>query len=225
MPILDIVDETGRLVQLAPIITAAVMFFPRDANRREELFATGYVHTAIKVNAPTPSEIASVTYRGPGTENLFKAAELAAYQGSVAGNMLFFILRAAAHKPEHATVRKAVYWAEKNLALQAGSVSTIRKAWSYYKPGAHLWAAWEILGRPEDCLNTENLQKFISFSEWLREKAEAHYPPPRTNRSKPLVEPNEAWAAPSGMDIRPVCGEFPQLLKKELDWLEKYQAV
>ena len=66
MPPLDIIDDDGNLKQLAPIVVGAVMLSPTDEKWREEIYATGYLATATKVEQGIPAKIGAVIDSGPG---------------------------------------------------------------------------------------------------------------------------------------------------------------
>ncbi len=232
MPILEIVDRSGRLVQFAPTIIAAVMLSPNDARRRNEIEAAGYADTAIQVDHPTPAKIMAHIHLGPGTNTLLKEAQSQGYLGLIAGQILLFVLRCAAHKPEDASVRKAIEINERALAREArlqgrkfpNSTTKIRNAWGDYKSVSHLWAALHILEKGEYGLNPENLTEFLGTAEFLRRRGEEHYPPPKRAKATPLLAPNEAWRAPEILDLSYITFEAPALSAQELDWLAEYRA-
>jgi hypothetical protein len=232
MPTLDIADEEGNLRQLAPVIVASVMFSPSNAELRDQIIATGFTDTAIKVDVPIPPEIASVTHRGPGTGRIEHKAGLLGYEGWLAGQLLLFILRCATHQPEHASVRKGVRVIARALVREekaqrrpfASSESKILEAWKRFKPVSHLWAALHILGKSEDGLNAENLVELLSTAEFLRKQGEAHFSPPRRNKAEPLLKPGDAWVTPRRLELRPVAFAPPNLFPHELDWLKGYRV-
>ncbi len=232
MPTLDIIDDNGKLKQLAPVYVAAAMFSPTDERRRDEIIATGYVDTALQVRQPLPPEIVEVTHSGPGTATISSQAGHQGYLGWVAGQILLFVLRCAAHRPEDASVRKAIEINGLALVREerlqgrkfSSSTTTIRNAWGDYKSVSHLWAALHILEKGEYGLNTENLTEFLGAAEFLRGRGEGHYPPPKRVNAEPLLAPNEAWRAPEILGLPHIAFEAPPLSKQELCWLADYRV-
>ncbi len=241
MPILDITDEAGRLKPLAPIIVAATMLSPTDENRRDQIFATGYTDTVLQVRQAIPPEIAEVTHRGPSVAGISREAKYQGYLGWIAGQILIFVLRCATHRPEDASLRKAIHIMgpalEREARLQKrpfpSSNAKLWDGWGKYKSVCHLWAALHILGEGENGLNPENLEfllnpenllEFLGTAEFLRSKGERHYAPPRRTKAQPLLAPNETWKAPENLNLPHIAFGAPPLFKHELDWLAEYQA-
>ena len=241
VPILDITDEAGRLKPLAPIIVAATMLSPTDENRRDQIFATGYTDTVLQVRQAIPPEIAEVTHRGPSVAGISRAAKYQGYLGWIAGQILIFVLRCATHKPEDASLHKAIHIMgpalEREARLQErkfpASTAKLWDGWGKYKSVCHLWAALHILGEGENGLNPENLEfllnpenllEFLGTAEFLRSKGENHYARPGHDKAQPLLAPHETWKAPDNLNLPHIAFEAPPLFKHELDWLAEYQA-
>ena len=241
VPILEIIDETGKLVPLAPVIVAAAMLSPTDENRRDQIFATGYTDTVLQVRQAIPPEIAEVTHRGPSVAGISRGAQYQGYLGFVAGQTLLFVLRCATHRPEDASVRKAIHIMgpalEREARLQErkfpASTAKLWDGWGKYKSVCHLWAALHILGEGENGLNPENLEfllnpetllEFLGTAEILRGKGEKHFAPPRRTKALPLLAPNETWKAPDNLNLPHIAFEPPPLFTHELEWLAEYRA-
>ena len=232
MSILDIIDDTGELRQLAPVIIAAVMLSPADERRRNEIIATGYVDTALQISQPIPPEIAEVIHCRASAATITSQAGPQGYLGWVAGQILLFILRCDAHRPEDASVRKAINIIERALAradrLQgrkfSSSTATLRKAWGDYKSVSHLWAALHLLEKGEYGLNTENLTEFLGTAEFLRRRGERHHPPPKHAKTTPTLASNETWRAPEILGLPHIAFEAPPLSTQELAWLTEYRV-
>ena len=231
MPPLDIIDDDGNLKQLAPITVGAVMLSPTDEKRGEEIYATGYLDTATKVKQGIPFEIGAVIDSGPGKPAILRNAKFQGYDGWLAGQVLLFILRCAAHQPQDASIGKAVYVMERALVLlknQQGrpvsaSRTKITNAWGKFKTVSHLWAA-EHISCPIYALNPDNLLEFLATAECFRNHAEAHVPPPRRAKAAPLFAEGEAWAAPDRLELTTIPFAPPSLSPNELEWLTEYKA-
>ncbi len=232
MPPLDIIDDDGNLKQLAPIVVGAVMLSPTDEKWREEIYATGYLATATKVEQGIPAKIGAVIDSGPGKPAILSNAKYQGYDGWLAGQVLLFILRCAAHQPKDASIGKAVYVMERALVLlknQQGrpvsaSRTKITNAWGKFKTVSHLWAAEHISEKSIYALNADNLVEFLATAEWFRNHAEAHVPPPRRAKAAPLLAEGEAWAAPDRLELPTIAFDPPSLFPTELKWLTEYKA-
>ena len=196
------------------------------------IYATGYLDTATKVEQGIPFEIGAVIDSGPGKPEILHNAKHQGFDGWLAGQILLFILRCAAHQPKDASVGKAVYVMERALVLLkneqgrpvSASRSTITNAWGKFKNVSHLWAAVYISEQSINALNPDNLREFLATAELFRNQAEAHVPPPRRAKAAPLLAEGEAWAAPDRLELPTIAFEPPSLFPNELAWLTEYKA-
>ena len=166
MPLLEICDDNGCLKELAPVIVSAAMLYPTNADRRDQVFAKGYVDVFLKEGKPQPwtfeqqLEILRLEHEGPDFDRLALEAEDRGWPGQVTGFVLLFILRCSEHRPKDASIRKAIHVVARDLAGRPSrtgqktkaAISAIWDAWSEYRPVCHLWGASQIFGSDKNTL-------------------------------------------------------------------------
>jgi hypothetical protein len=160
-----------------------------------------------------------------------EAAGGAGEAGSVAGEMLLFLLSASEHHPKHASVRRAVavrQWdagqGQKNHAGQPVNYSErfMWNSWKRFRSTSHLRAAWDLLVDGE--LDGEAImlgggwKVAVANAEWLRAQAAS-----RRLRNGELIL---AAADLAELDLPPDLPaprlRIPPLPAAALDFLEVY---
>jgi hypothetical protein len=151
------------------------MVHPSDDQKREELQAhallkmSAYIGDAGALNADTLWNIVSGSARNVG-----KNPEEAATAGSMAGEVLLYVLRGhlwdhrdlGLDKAQHLTseffrsthARNGTPYAPKGRGARR---DTVLNAWTAFRPVAHLWAAWSVVN------HTLNRSASAGFGEWL----------------------------------------------------------
>jgi len=246
MPYLEITDGSGNLTTLAPMVVGAAMLYPDSLEDQYRYFAWKRLDLARFTGKPhllDEVDIKAISC-GPGRGEFYRKGILEAeYGGQVTGEMLWFLLRAHKHSPQHASVHKAVFLTSKDLKRgvkrQTGrnvpaSRTEIRKAWSRFKKASHLWAVWRLSDAPNltEVWETgffgppeEDLLVSLSLAEEFRIMAESIIP---RSRQEPLIDPQEVWQAPP--DLHPYLSSdnidwsLATLADWELELLKDYQA-
>lgn len=152
-----------------------------------------------------------------------------AIQGSITGEMLLTLIKLAA-SGEEPSVYKAItygshYFHEARDSLGgeiSHSESSLRRAWSGFKPVAHLWAAFQIYVH-----STENLSMPINPNLYLQQLSLANELGKLAQKlsskhaPRPIFSSSELWTLPSSVEL-PKCELKPHgLEEQELKWLRR----
>ena len=117
MPVLEILGQDGRLLpgNQAGLIVLAAMLYPSNTTKREGFIAAGLQDALQRLNPPAaiPPEIAKPVFEQGGEPGITKKSLKEFASGLIAGEILLAVLQLATHGPEHASIRKAQYMAEK----------------------------------------------------------------------------------------------------------------
>src|ERR1700732_1548270 len=109
MSIVQITDGHGRLAWWAPFRIIALLAHPDDEVAREEFFEALAANAMIAVQAEEARDPIVVQM---GSGRLDRAFSGVGGGCAIAGDLLLWILSAAHHQPQHASVRRAVtVWA------------------------------------------------------------------------------------------------------------------
>jgi len=170
-------------------------------------------------------------WQGGDPAGVIDAALKREVEGHTAGQILLCLL-AFANNPrrrQHATVRRAVFTLEQGRKARpqrfAGkrvpaSQSWILRAWSRFKPAAHLWAAARLEAGFARHGATEDvpLARFLSLSEEVaRRTAQLAVPWP--------FDAENAWRLPEGTRLPEVRFQVPSINRAQiLVPLRKYKA-
>jgi len=233
MPVLEILEEDGRLIRgnRAGIIVLSSMLYPSDEKRRDAYEAAVLHQHMIAENPglPIPAGIANLTFTHGGEPGVMKNSLQAFAKGLIAGETLFTVLRLATHAPEQATIRRAQrlvgeFRSHKNVT---GGKTLIETAWSRFKIVSHLWAAFVALWIDSDAnehlLDDDQLPDLLSNARWYASAAATHHPPGTGSNAQPVLDPTKIWAIPNSLDILPVEVELPPLSGKERESLTQYR--
>ncbi len=174
----------------------------------------------------------------PSYDAVLQRAIASNLDGAVAGEILKLLFRYAEHAPEHASVRKAIHVVTQSLAGACdrngrkvnSSRASITRAWSKFRPVAHLWAAfrfWEIeLGKdPEWALAPDSLLGFLAVAEQFRKMGVRTLPPgDQAIKHGPILDPTTTWRVPPDLELPDVSLESDLLPGEISRDLEKYRA-
>lgn len=239
-PVLDILCVDKSLHPLAPSRVMAAMAHPKESEFRKQLEASLELKVAFAVpnelkNAGfnlaeeemwpvLQAELAkqfgffSITAQralasAPSLNEVLARGAARACGGSVAGEMLLFLLTCARYHPEHVSVKKAVYiqgfvldGAVNGYGKEVTSnPSKIKEWWSQFRPVAHLWAAFEIwqkdLAQARELSPAEGLMGFLSIAEALRKEAESCFARAQRLRHGPILDPTETWRVSPELEL------------------------
>ena len=237
-PVLDITDGNGTLLPDAAARTLFAMTYPDNPIEREEHLTA--IADASLSGATKGLDVEEVLQKRPFLQTLADRAAKSGLGGSVAGDMLLFLLNAAERDPKNASVLKALHIIKADYKdghdhagqpLPSGR-STLMEAWSKFKPVAHLWAAFRLWQGDlkqdpsfalllENADNGENFLNFLSVAEALREKAERFV---AQGQKGPILSPDETWRAPSDLTLKPVQLGIPDLTDWAKERLSEYRA-
>jgi hypothetical protein len=239
MSIVQITDGHGRLAWWAPLRIVALLAHPDDEAVREELFEVLVASWMIAEQAEEARDPIVVQMASGRLDRAFSGVGGGC---AIAGDLLLWILSAAYHQPQHASVRRAVtVWARDNALAKdhAGhpvpaSPRTVKAIWARYKPIAHLCGAWQIhhrdLGGQSQLDPTDNatLINFLGAAETLRIHGQAHHPPIGRTGSKPgklsLLDPATTWRCPLDLTLPTVPLTVPPVTDWSREWLADYQS-
>ena len=261
-PMLDITIDDGNLSQFALCTCWAVMAYPRDSQARDEFLVTLKTDVGARImetlsNSEERALMSALIgqwleqhggfaslLKARGQEHVQSALEKNWWPGSVAGDVLLWIVRLA-HWAPPASVNKAVFLEERYLehALNGlgqhgpSSKRSILAAWKDYKPAAHLWAAfrtWQFYygdssghgpdkPGPDWCnlFLPEGLLGFLGYAEIFRRIGTTLY---AHGQSEPVLEPRETWQLPHSIKLPNVPLAVPSLEDWALDALKAYRA-
>lgn len=230
--VLWILRDDGQLYEDAAARVVATMLYPNDETRREQFIAYTVERALIEDGVAVPLDISAKTHFGPSEHEFTRDAVRALNSGGrVAGQILVLLRQLSTHKPKDASVRKAVYLLslshleyERAGYAVPSSEKSIRNAWAQFKSVCNLWAAWRIFEFNVAMTTNERLLELLAVSEWMREFAESHHPPPRTAVTKPLAANGELWKVPDLLNLPPIEFEVPPLSGNELRQLANYKA-
>lgn len=155
--------------------------------------------------------------------------ESIAVHGSIAGEILQTLIKMAASGKE-ASVNKAItygshYFREARDSLGgkiSHSESSLWRAWSGFKPVAHLWAAFQI-----HVHSTENLSMPINPNSYLQQLSLANelgklaQKLTSKNAKKPIFSSDELWTLPSSVELPRCTFRSRGLDEQELEWLRR----
>lgn len=153
-----------------------------------------------------------------------------AIQGSIAGEMLLTLIKLDASVKE-ASVEKAITYCQHYLhGAQAPSGKkiahqkrTLRRAWSGFKPVAHLWAAFQIHvhSPPENLSMPINPNSYLLQLSLANELGKLAQKLSSKNAAKPIFSSNELWTLPSSVELPRCTFRSPGLDEQELEWLRR----
>jgi hypothetical protein len=214
MPFLDICDGKGNLDSFAGLKLLVTMLYPReiDDGKRELLFERMVVSglnsvefegvTLSKEDRRNLDQIELIAHRNLDRAEvtstaLFKNGAHCGARGFLAGMLLRFLLRTAAHAPEHSSLNKAYYIVNGLSNLKENSrgkdnigvaVSKLKKYWREQVSACHLHAAavaLELDGH-HDWYSNENIPALLYISEIYRAAGE----------SEGYLNPSNSWRPP-----------------------------
>ncbi|MGE0827431.1 MAG: hypothetical protein AB7G75_31670 [Candidatus Binatia bacterium] len=177
-PVLEITDGKGNLTWRSRMHVLAVMVYPQDPEKQDELAVT-HLSGAIRETAAIVAEIGDLdaeidfhlrageliaSYgglealeRAPGVTALDKQIEEAGWRGYLAARVLLRIFQMYLQdEPVNvdAAAQEVAGWLRKTCNLKGvggpQSRTTILKAWGEFQPAVHLWAAYLTVDQTED---------------------------------------------------------------------------
>ena len=231
MPILPILDDSGRFRNDAGMIVVATMLHPTDAEQRKACIAAGLQHAFLLAGQAVPPEVAAPVFERGGNPGITKATERRAKDGHIAGETLMYLRQLADHAPAHASLRKAWYLVERSRAIAKdaqersvrASQAAIEAAWSEARTVAHLWAALLLYHHAEELSLNENLPVLLAAARWFGEFATGHRSPGMGNKSRPVLVSSEIWAIPETPEVPSHAFEVPPLTEIERARLGDYR--
>lgn len=240
MATLPISDGSGNLTTFAWAFVLAVTAYPDNEEAQSELITVLACDLAFKheglpeyeeIFAGVKTFLPSLLHARP-YEHVIKSMGEAIGEGWMAGRLLIFLLRAAAHHGElRPNVTKGVSVISqgyKNKRDGRGrhvytSKRNVWENWQRYKSAAHFHAHFQLQlmiaeaeGRepptdPSDL--TDKLDETIAAAESFRRLAEQYR----------FVVPGELWSAPSDLVLPELEFEPGPLAGAELDLLKRYK--
>ncbi len=247
MPELPISDGAGALILFAPTLILARMLYPRDEAGHAQYLAWRIL--AIAAETPESEEVAlpqcvtvpqfalQAAVAAPSHHDVIGAALSQAKGAHAAGEILRFVYRCRVHHPEHRpSVSKTwdilsktwVGWSNHDGEPLSCSVSYLKRAWTTFKPVAHLWAALPLLPNPVgtsaiefDSARLGGLPAFLSLAEAFRRIGEsiiAH------GQSVPVLNPAESWSSPPDLRLNGTHIDLPPLSEETLGLLAVRRA-
>ena len=175
-----------------------------------------------------------------GRERIVEEAAVQFAKGSVAGRVLLYALRSGVHRPEHRSLKKAIFlsselskkWVRPPTRLPM-SQSKIMTYWTEFRSVAHLHAA-DILMEHEkrNWLSGEStaVSKFLSIAEQISARAHEQVPP--LGRKSKSAARDGRRLLDRKIAVRIIGGprrlqgriEFEDLSQEELSVLAKYRG-
>jgi hypothetical protein len=152
--------------------------------------------------------------------------------GAIAGKVLLHLLQLKLHRPEDASVGKAVFVVSRDLEdAQLGSgraapshVDRVHKFWTDFRPAAHLWAAHELLLRDaKRTLPTETspVDEFGTLTDDIVLHAETLLKAAHSNALD--FDPNP-WTLPEAYPRRGIDIAVPPITDWVINVLREYRA-
>jgi hypothetical protein len=208
MPVLDLSD-CGSDPWLAQIRVLAVMHAPCDADLRRRCVLTWQQRRLAQ--SDDSRTILAAAWRQLASEiDRAVSRRDGLHKGNFAGNILITTLKT---RGTVETAMAALAAEMRSQGKTGASHATLERAWSEFRPAAHLWAAVLALRFPPPTfaqpLSLEDLCDMFSVAEILRGKGECY----RTgNQQRPVLDPDTTWRFqfPEGTVLRPA-EDFPPL--------------
>lgn len=237
MPILPILDESGRLLRgnRAGIIVLATMLYPSDEERRDAHVAA-VLQESIMTDDPdgsVPGKIAGLTFKFGGRAGIEKVSRRQFAQGLVAGETLLCAAQLAAFASDHTSLRKAQHIVKEFRVVRKfgarlsipTSITRLESAWMKFKSVAHLWAAfipWWVEADDSEVLQDERVADLLADAKWFAAVGMNHIP---KHARRPLLDAREIWKIPDSPDIPNVTLEPPRMSETELSSLREYDST
>lgn len=251
--ILDIVTPEGTLDILAITSLVPVMLYPRDEQaraERKEIMTVEYFSSALyqwcedndlEDDQPRRLDMHRRLHAWvhKHTALLTKQEGKRFWQGATAGAILMWLMQIDRDAPP-ASVNKAMVALEdhRQEATYADgshgprSLREIQKAWSEYKPVAHLWAALFALQLrqkdpyvfDDDVVRSffiESLPEFLAAAECFLRFGANFY---SHGQRKPLLTRSEVWHLPRGVSLPPFDVTLPPIADQTIKILQEYRA-
>lgn len=246
-PILGITDGQGHLHANAFLEVTAVMCHPDSRTLRLEYRTVIEMASNILAGEDAAGANAEQAFktvlRMPFLVALQKRARTSNIGGYLAGEVLLFVLSAAEHDPQNASVKRAIHIlrsrfeadrVESGVPFRTGR-STLLADWGRFKEVAHLWAALNLWTRdmnqdlasafePEQDDPTGGLPAFLAIAEELRRRGEMFFSRGQSENGTPLLDPNKTWRTPPDLVLPTVKCGVPPPTEWEKDCLKTYRA-
>lgn len=219
MPELPVLDASGKLSPVAHVILMAVMAYPENEQKQEEILASA-VTGALQRVPESPAVTADLVqrfswflpavHRAPSPGGVKRAALKASGSAWIAADALVLMLGGAIHHPDldvHLT--KALYaisvYHQGNVTRQGGKLRlgnrTLWTAWTTFRSVAHLHAVKRLWAEdhPDDSKSfpqwfASNLEEFLAAAEDLRRQAV----------TRRFLTNGETWSVPPTLPLPPV---------------------
>lgn len=231
VPVLDILDGKGGLrthttgVNEAGIQVLAVMSYPSDELKRNEMIMAGIQDALQESDRATPPNISKTVF-ARGAEGIQKDFDRALKGGQITGETLLCLRRLAEHRPQDATLSRARYLVEMAriaTGTQPSNEKSLRVAWNNFKTVSHLWAAFVDCRGNDEFLGHDRLAEFLGLADLYARFAIRYRSPGATEPM--FANAAEIWEIPffEGLPIGELHPTAPSL--DELRWLVEYVNV
>ena len=116
--------------------------------------------------------------------------------------------------------RRAAYrvltaWLADRNGMQGAKERNLQQIWQKYQSVAHLWATRHLVGMFP--MTSDDLICFISLAEFIRCRAEAHWP---DRAREPLLDPRVTWKVPANIPVATVTWDLGGIKLPE-KWMHK----
>ena len=207
------------------------MLYPSDAKRRREHHNVILANTVYQAPESNPQiTLIPRNHRElihmPSLEEILTRESEAGRRGSVAGDILLFLLEMVETGVKEPSLRKAIFLAEdyhKSTRFGDGSKAgssdrVLRKYWREYQPVAHFWAAYRMCQFSSD----QNLwdaktqvfgpgfRIFLALSKHLLKMGRA-FKPSRFKEPVPFFQLSKVWRIPPNFPLPTVSPTIPDL--------------
>jgi hypothetical protein len=219
------VDRDGNVALDLPSIVFAILRFGDD---QHSLWSS--------LNSIRFEAVSGISQRGIGFISKFLLDEFAgcASRGAIAGDVFLNLISLHIHRPEHASVNKAIYLKSmdiKSSRLHDGShVSLDRrkviKCWSEFKTRAHIWAAINAFLVPQygDLFSADKESNYQHLTRVYAETLLASEALAVRAIENDLVDKWDPWLLPRTFPGSPVSIDVPDLSDEAVGYLAAYKA-
>ena len=202
MPVLDILDANGRLIRThtggnndAGIQVLAVMAYPNDETKRDEMVKAGLQDALQDLNRAIPPNISKPVF-DRGADGIKNDFVMAYKDGLITGETLHYLQRLAEYHPNEATLSRARHLVGTARVAAGSSTSnekSLRTAWNKFKTVAHFWAAFVDCRGNTEYLGHHKLAEFLGLADIYARFAIRYHAPMAQHQ---LMAGSEFWEIP-----------------------------